>query len=116
MTKKADTTQIMQIPVRITYLLESTKEIIEQQETVLPVPVDDEIINGMHEEALFTGKSYEEISSPIVTRSVAENMARDQGKQDLLAQIAKDHKTNILTEVSITGKVIVPRTSAAKRN
>ena len=116
MTKKADTTQIMQIPVRITYLLESTKEIIEQQEHVLPIPVDDEIINGMHEEALLTGKSYEEIASPIVTRAVAENMARDQARQDHLAHFAKDHKTNILTEVSITGQVVVPPTSAAKRN
>ncbi len=116
MTKKADTTQIMQIPVRITYLLESTKEIIEQQENVLPVPVDDEIINGMHEEALLTGRSYEEVISPIVTRSVAESMARDQAKQDHLAHISRDHNTNILTEVSIAGKVVVPRTSAAKRN
>ncbi len=111
-----DTEQIIEIPIRITYLLESTKEIVEQQEHVLPIPVDDEIINGMHEEALFTGKSYEEIASPIVTRAVAENMARDQAKQDHLAHIAKEHKTNILTEVSITGKVVVPRTSGAKRN
>ncbi len=54
-TKTHATTQLLHIAVRITYRLESTHEVVEQQEQTLPVPVDDGIINGILEEALLTG-------------------------------------------------------------
>jgi hypothetical protein len=50
----------MQVPARITYRLESDHSIIEETDAVLPVPVDDGIINGILEESLMTGRSSEE--------------------------------------------------------
>jgi hypothetical protein len=50
----------MQVPARITYRLECDHSIVEETEAVLPVSVDDGIINGILEEATMTGRSSEE--------------------------------------------------------
>jgi hypothetical protein len=45
------------VPRCLTDRLESNGSVIEKPEAVLPITVDDEIINGMHDEALLTGRS-----------------------------------------------------------
>lgn len=112
--KQPDDAQILEIPARITHRLESDGSVIAEVEAVLPVEVNDEIINGMHEEALMTGKSYERIVNDLLTQTVAHALAHDEKKQAHFRHIAKEHRSNILTEVTVTGKITLPRTTAAK--
>jgi hypothetical protein len=106
--------QVLSIPARITYRLESDYSIVAREDVVLPVFVDDDILSGILKQALMTGQSYEEIVTPILTQAVAERLAHDPERQAHFSHIAAEHRTNILTEVSIRGQIVLPRTKAAR--
>ena len=99
---------VLEVPVTITYRLESDYHIIEQEKGTMPIEVNDEFIEKLEAICRTTGLTREKIINDFITSTYAKRLSADKQALKRWTRIVRKHKTNTLIEVSIDGEVPWP--------
>jgi hypothetical protein len=96
---------VIDVPIRIIYRLASDNSIIEEEEGAQPIEVDDRLIAMTEIASIRSGQPIEKIVLDFITEIVAKRLANEPEKRSSLEALANKYHCNILTEVTLKGKV-----------